>query len=134
MIIELDMQSEVPIYTQLVNQIIEGIAGGRLKLGEPLPSVRSLASDIGVNLHTVNKAYTLLKQDGYIQVHRQRGVVVDPDGMPPVTEEFITKQHSQLKPIVAEAICRGMSKQQLIETVEQLHKEITENDNGKENA
>lgn len=134
MIIELDMQSEVPIYTQLVNQIIEGIASGRLKLGEPLPSVRSLASDIGVNLHTVNKAYTLLKQDGYIQVHRQRGVVVDPDGMPPVTEEFIVRQHSQLKPIVAEAICRGMSKQQLIETVEQLHKEITENNNRKENA
>lgn len=134
MIIELDMQSEVPIYTQLVNQIIEGIASGRLKLGEPLPSVRSLASDIGVNLHTVNKAYTLLKQDGYIQVHRQRGVVVDPNGMPPVTEEFIVRQHSQLKPIVAEAICRGMSKQQLIETVEQLHKEITENNNRKENA
>ncbi|MNJ66147.1 HTH-type transcriptional repressor YtrA [compost metagenome] len=132
MIIELDMQSDVPIYTQLVNQIIEGIASGRLKLGEPLPSVRSLASDIGVNLHTVNKAYTLLKQDGYIQVHRQRGVVVDPEGMPPVTEEFTLKQHGQLKPIVAEAICRGMSKQQLIELVEQIHKEIMEN--GKENA
>ncbi|GAA0134571.1 GntR family transcriptional regulator [Paenibacillus sp. YSY-4.3] len=134
MIIELDMQSDVPIYTQLVNQIIEGIASGQLKLGEPLPSVRSLASDIGVNLHTVNKAYTLLKQDGYIQVHRQRGVVVDPDGMPPVTEEFRAKQRSQLKPIIAEAICRGIDKQQLMNMVEQIHKEITETDKEKENA
>ncbi|MUG46551.1 GntR family transcriptional regulator [Paenibacillus woosongensis] len=134
MIIELDMQSDVPIYTQLVNQIIEGIASGRLKLGEPLPSVRSLASDIGINLHTVNKAYTLLKQDGYIQVHRQRGVVVDPDGMPAVTEEFMAKQRSQLKPIVAEAICRGMDKQQLMDLVERIHQEITETDNEKENA
>lgn len=134
MIIELDMQSDIPIYTQLVNQIIEGIASGRLKLGEPLPSVRSLAADIGVNLHTVNKAYTLLKQDGYIQVHRQRGVVVDPEGMPPVTEEFMAKLHSQLKPIVAEAICRGMGKQQLIDMVELIHKEITETDNEKGNA
>lgn len=134
MIIELEMQSDTPIYTQLVNQIIEGIASGRLKLGEPLPSVRSLASDIGVNLHTVNKAYTLLKQEGYIQVHRQRGVVVDPDGMPPVTEEFMAKQHSQLKPIVAEAICRGMHKQQLLDLVEQIHKEIAETDNEKENG
>ncbi|WP_055109828.1 GntR family transcriptional regulator [Paenibacillus ihumii] len=134
MIIELEMQSDTPIYTQLVNQIIEGIASGRLKLGEPLPSVRSLASDIGVNLHTVNKAYTLLKQEGYIQVHRQRGVVVDPDGMPPVTEEFMAKQHSQLKPIVAEAICRGMDKQQLLDLVEQIHKGIAETDNEKENG
>lgn len=126
MIIELDLQSEVPIYTQLVNQIIEGIASGRLQLGEPLPSVRSLASDIGVNLHTVNKAYTLLKQEGYIQVHRQRGVVVHPDGMPPVTEVFAEKQRSELRPIIAEAICRGMGKEQMLDVVESLYKEIAE--------
>lgn len=88
MIIQLDMQSELPIYSQLVYQIIEGIASGELQLGEALPSVRNLAADIGVNLHTVNKAYTLLKQDGYIQVHRQKGVVVNPDGMPDLTDDF----------------------------------------------
>lgn len=126
MIIELDMQSDVPIYTQLANQIIEGIASGKLSLGEPLPSVRSLSSDIGVNLHTVNKAYTLLKQDGYIQVHRQKGVVVHPDGMPPVTEEFTSKQRNELKPIVAEAICRGMTKEELLQVVESIHHQITQ--------
>ncbi|WP_178024137.1 GntR family transcriptional regulator [uncultured Paenibacillus sp.] len=125
MIIQLDLQSDVPIYTQLVHQIIEGIASGRLQPGEPLPSVRSLASDIGVNLHTVNKAYTLLKQDGYIQVHRQKGVVVDPVGMPPVTPEFREKQRRELRPIVAEAICRGMEKDELLSLVEQIHQEIT---------
>lgn len=132
MIIELDMQSEVPIYTQLVNQIIEGIASGRLQLGEPLPSVRSLAADIGVNLHTVNKAYTLLKQDGFIQVHRQKGVVIHPDGMPPVTAEYSAKQREELKPIVAEAICRGMSKEELLQIVELIHEEITHS--GKETS
>lgn len=132
LIIELDMQSEVPIYTQLVNQIIEGIASGKLQLGEPLPSVRSLASDIGVNLHTVNKAYTLLKQDGFIQVHRQKGVVIQPDGMPPVTTEYTDKQRRELKPIVAEAICRGMSKEELLQIVENIHREITHN--GKEDS
>ncbi|RCX16220.1 GntR family transcriptional regulator [Fontibacillus phaseoli] len=126
MIIELDLQAEVPIYTQLVNQIIEGIASRRLQLGEPLPSVRSLASDIGVNLHTVNKAYTLLKQDGYIQIHRQRGVVVHPDGMPPVTKEFSDKQHRELRPIIAEAICRGMGKEQLLDIVNHLYNDITQ--------
>lgn len=88
MIIQLDMQSELPIYSQLVYQIIEGIASGELQPGEALPSVRNLAADIGVNLHTVNKAYTLLKQDGYILVHRQKGVVVNPDGMPGLTDDF----------------------------------------------
>lgn len=125
MIIQLDLQSDVPIYTQLVHQIIEGIASRRLQPGEPLPSVRSLASDIGVNLHTVNKAYTLLKQEGYIQVHRQKGVVVDPVGMPPVTPEFREKQRRELRPIVAEAICRGMEKDELLSLVEQIHQEIT---------
>ncbi|MNZ93963.1 hypothetical protein D3C78_1130600 [compost metagenome] len=78
-----------------------------------------------MNLHTVNKAYTLLKQDGYIQVHRQKGVVVHPDGMPQVNEEFMDKQRAELKPIVAESICRGMSKEQLLEIVETIHEKIT---------
>ena len=125
MIIQLDMQSDIPIYTQLINQIIEGIASGKLQPGEDLPSVRSMASDIGVNLHTVNKAYTLLKQEGFIQVHRQKGVVIQPDGMPAVTPEYTQKQKSQLKPIIAEAICRGMGKEELLHIVDQLYSEIT---------
>lgn len=125
MIIQLDMQSDIPIYTQLINQIIEGIASGKLQPGEDLPSVRSMASDIGVNLHTVNKAYTLLKQEGFIQVHRQKGVVIQPDGMPAVTPEYTQKQMSQLKPIIAEAICRGMGKEELLHIVDQLYSEIT---------
>ncbi|HEY2494132.1 MAG TPA: GntR family transcriptional regulator [Paenibacillus sp.] len=125
MVIQLDMQSDIPIYSQLMNQIIEGIASGALQPGEPLPSVRSLASDIGVNLHTVNKAYTLLKQDGFIQIHRQKGVVIQPEGMPGVTPEYELKQHSQLKPIIAEALCRGMTQEQLTDIVKQIHNQIT---------
>ncbi len=130
MIIQLDMQSDVPIYTQLMNQIIEGIAREDLQLGEALPSVRGLASDIGVNLHTVNKAYNLLKQEGFIQIHRQKGVVIQPDGMPEVTPEYKLKQHDQLRPIIAEAICRGMTKEELIQITEQIHKEIMHNEKG----
>lgn len=128
MIIQLDMQSELPIYTQLVNQIIEGIASGRLKPGEPLPSVRSLASDIGINLHTVNKAYTILKQEGFILVHRQRGVVINPDSMPEITEAYMGKMRGELRPIVAEAISRGMSREQLLQEMEQIYQEITQTD------
>lgn len=124
MIINLDMQSELPIYSQLVYQIIEGVASGELQLGEALPSVRNLAADIGVNLHTVNKAYTLLKQDGYIQIHRQKGVVVNPEGMPPITDEFLNKQRQELRPIIAEALCRGMSKEELSTVLSDIYEEI----------
>lgn len=130
MIIQLDMQSDVPIYTQLINQIIEGIASGNLQPGEALPSVRSLASDIGINLHTVNKAYTLLKQEGFIQIHRQKGVVVNPDGLPEITPEYEDKRRSQLKPIIAEAICRGMSKELILQVVAEIHDEITHTEEG----
>lgn len=130
MIIQLDLQSETPIYTQLINQIIEGIAAGKLLPGESLPSVRSMAADIGVNLHTVNKAYNLLKQEGYIQVHRQKGVVVEPGPMPGATPEFLLKQQEQLRPIIAESILRGLDLNQLQQTVRQLFKSITGNERG----
>ena len=67
MIIELDMSSSTPIYVQLRNQIVKGIGKGELKTGEKLPTVRQLASDAGVNTMTVNKAYQILKNEGFIR-------------------------------------------------------------------
>lgn len=118
------MESDLPIYTQLTNQIIEGIASGKLAPGEALPSVRSMAQDIGINLHTVNKAYNLLKQEDYIHVHRQKGVVVNPDGMPKADDDFTERQERQLRPIIAEAILRGMTKEKLQTMVEQIYTDI----------
>lgn len=64
MIIRIEPESEIPIYIQLTNQIIEGIAKGELKPGESLPSVRTFAADLGVNMHTVNKSYHELEKRG----------------------------------------------------------------------
>lgn len=106
---EIDLQSEVPIYEQLVGRLIEGIASGQLKPGDPLPSVRSLGADLGINLHTVNKAYQVLKQDGYLQVHRKQGVIVQPDGMPGADAAFRAKLDDGLRTLAAEAAVRGMT-------------------------
>lgn len=111
--LDIDLQSETPIYTQLVNGIVEGIARGELQPGEALPSVRSLAADLGINLHTVNKAYHLLKQDGYVQINRKQGVVIEPDAFPPADAAFKERLAKQLRPLLADAICRGMSKAEL---------------------
>ena len=114
MIIKLDFQSEIPIYQQLYQEIVKGIATKTLLPGDPLPSVRVLSSDLGINLHTVNKTYNLLKQEGYLQVHRQKGVEINPDGMPGLTPDFNNKLDENLRPVIAEAMVRGMTKDQFL--------------------
>ena len=66
MIVTIDFNSDEAIYLQLCNQIILGIAMEEFREGHPLPSVRQLADNIGINKHTVNKAYTVLKQEGFV--------------------------------------------------------------------
>lgn len=124
MFIELDLQSETPIYTQLVDQIVEGIASGALRPGDPLPSIRSLAEDLGINLHTVNKAYNLLKQEGFLQIHRKKGVIVQPDGMPSVTEAFEEKLRRQLRSLAAAAAVRGMAEEVFTQESRSVYREM----------
>ncbi|MBS4178628.1 GntR family transcriptional regulator [Lederbergia citrea] len=124
MILTLDLQSEVPIYLQLRNNIIEGIASKELKPGEALPSVRAMAADLGVNMHTINKAYQILKQDGFILIHRQKGVVIHPDGMPEIDEAYTSAIKEQLRPIISEAICRGMDEKDFYKLCEDIFADI----------
>ncbi|MFF2911277.1 GntR family transcriptional regulator [Paenibacillus sp. NPDC057934] len=132
MFIELDLQSETPIYAQLVDQIIEGIASGELKPGDPLPSVRRLAEELGINLHTVNKSYNLLKQEGFLQVHRKKGVIVQPDGMPGVTEAFEGKLRRQLRSLVAAAAVRGMSEEAFAQESRSVYRATITNRGGEQ--
>lgn len=76
MIISIDEASTEPLYKQIHDQIIAGIATGELEPGMSLPSVRSLASDLGINLHTVNKAYAILRDEGYVQMRGRAGAVI----------------------------------------------------------
>ncbi len=102
MIIEIDFNSDEAIYIQLRNQIIMGIATSEIQEGESLPSVRQLAETVGINMHTVNKAYTVLKQEGYIQLDRRKGAVISLD----VNKiEAVEKMRAQLPSIGASA-CR----------------------------
>ena len=76
MIIEIDFNSDEALYIQLRNQIIFGIATSRIQEGDSLPSVRQLADSIGINMHTVNKAYSVLKQEGFVRLDRRKGAVI----------------------------------------------------------
>ncbi len=129
MIIKLDLESEEPIYSQLKHQIITGIAKGELMPGDGLPSVRSLAADIGINLHTVNKAYQQLKQEGFILIHRQKGVVVNPDGVQQANDEYRSKLQKTLHPLIAESICRGMGEEEFLKLCSSLFREFPKGEN-----
>ncbi|HIV19066.1 MAG TPA: GntR family transcriptional regulator [Candidatus Merdivicinus intestinigallinarum] len=112
MILKLDLSSETPIYLQIRNQIVLGIGQGQLRAGEGLPTVRQLAEDIGVNTMTVNKAYSLLKGEGYIEIDRRKGAVVKPRSSPGGLDEDFKQRLSLL---AAEAAAKGVPREQFLE-------------------
>ncbi len=122
MIIEIDFNSDEAIYLQLRNQIIYGIATSQYREGDVLPSVRSLAETVGINMHTVNKAYSVLRQDGFVKVDRRKGAViaVDIDRLHAMAET-----ENNLKVVLARALCRGMSREEIHGMVDHIFDEFT---------
>ena len=115
MIIEIDFNSDEALYLQLRNQIIMGIATAQFHEGDSLPSVRQLADSIGINMHTVNKAYTVLKQEGYVKVDRRRGAVIAIDEDKASTLEELKRG---LQVILAKGSCKNISKEEIHELIE----------------
>ena len=120
MIIEIDFNSTKAIYIQLRNQIVYGIATARFKEGDSLPSVRALAEEIGINMHTVNKAYTVLRQEGFVQTDKRRGAViaVNADKLMAL-EEIDTELHK----LLAKASCRGISRDEIHAMIDDIYEE-----------
>ncbi len=122
MIIELDLNSSTPIYVQLRNQIVMGIGRGELKLGESLPTVRQLAQDIGVNTMTVNKAYQILKTEGYIKIDRRHGAIVSDNIDMDIV--FREKLENELELLLAEAAINGMDKRDFLSMCNEIYSKI----------
>lgn len=122
MIIELDMNSSTPIYVQLRNQIVMGIGRGELKLGESLPTVIQLAQDIGVNTMTVNKAYQILKTEGYIKIDRRHGAIVSDNIDMDIV--FREKLENELELLLAEAAINGMDKNDFLSMCNEIYSKI----------
>ncbi|MDE6892121.1 MAG: GntR family transcriptional regulator [Lachnospiraceae bacterium] len=121
MIIEIDFNSEEALYLQLRNQIVLGIAAAKFQEGDALPSVRQLADDIGINMHTVNKAYTVLKQEGFVKVDRRKGAVIalDADKLTSLRE-----MDENLRVILAKGICKGVSKDEVYQMIDEIYEEF----------
>ena len=118
MIIKIDFNSEEAIYTQLCNQIIVGIATAELCEGDSLPSVRQLAEEIGINMHTVNKAYTVLKQEGFVKVDRRKGAVIAIDIDKIRTLDEIRRE---LMVIIAKGSCKNISREEFHLLIDEIY-------------
>lgn len=105
MILNVDLASEVPIYQQIRDRIVEAIADGELTDGSPLPATRALAADFGINFHTVNKAYDLLRQQGLIRLNRKTGAVVTPTV---ADSPFRVEWTARARTLLAEAVAKGL--------------------------
>ena len=120
MVIEIDFNRDEAIYVQLMNQIILGIATSRLQEGDPLPSVRQLADTIGINMHTVNKAYSLLRQEGFVTIDRRRGAIIAVDenkikAMEEMKENLIVA--------LAKGCCRNVSREEVHGLIDEIYDE-----------
>lgn len=118
MYIEIDFSSEEALYLQLRNQIIIGIATSQFQEGDALPSVRQLADTIGINMHTVNKAYTVLKQEGFVKVDRRKGAVIaiDIDKL-----RALEELRNDLRVLLAKSSCKRISRQEIHELIDQIY-------------
>jgi len=117
----------VPIYKQIRDQLVLGIAGGYLRAGEKLPTIRALANETGVNVMTINKAYQLLKQEGYITADRRGGTVVAGQVAKMSAEQLL----EEIKLPAASAILAGMTREKWLELCGEAYDKLDKNQEGK---
>ena len=118
MYIEIDFNSDEALYLQLRNQIIIGIATSQFQEGDTLPSVRQLADTIGINMHTVNKAYSVLKQEGFVKVDRRKGAVIaiDIDKM-----QAIEDLKRDMQVLLAKSSCKQISREAVHALIDEIY-------------
>lgn len=119
MLLQIEVESEKPIYVQIYDQIVEGIAAGQLPPGSSLPSIRQLAADFGINLHTVNKAYDLLERKGFILLRRKTGAVIQ------VTPTLSTDWEERQRAILAEAFAKNVPQEEILRRCQNILEEFT---------
>lgn len=119
-LIEIDFNSEEAIYMQIRNQIIWAIATAGLREGEALPSVRQMAEYAGINMHTVNKAYSVLRREGILTIDRRKGAVVRIDANKLYA---MADLKNELKLVLAKAFCKSISRQEVHELIDEIYDE-----------
>jgi GntR family transcriptional regulator len=113
--ITVDPLSEVPIYQQIRDRVVEAIAAGDLSRGQGLASVRSVSAEFGINPATVAKAYELLRSEGLVATNIRAGSTIarDPASGPP-PDGVADRWRARLHTILAEAHAQGMTAEAIL--------------------
>lgn len=115
--INLDYQSRIPIYEQIVNNIEKYVAVGILREKSQIPSIRELANNLGINPNTVKKAYDILENKGVIMTISTKGTFIS-NNTKMVLENKIDKEINLIKDKIRELENMGISKKEIIERIE----------------
>jgi GntR family transcriptional regulator len=118
--LELDFESGVPIYMQLVDRVKQMVASGQLQPGQQLPTMRQLAADLRINYNTVGRAYLILDQEGVISTQQGRGTFVASrldEGQ--LQEMRLDKLRSMLGKVLHEARVLGYDRQEIKRIVQE---------------
>jgi len=125
MFIKIELNSERPIYVQIYDQIVGAIASGELKEGTIIPSARKLSKDLGVNFHTVNKAYDILREKGFLFMNRKKEYIIQKS----IDLKYIENWKELEKKMVNEAIAKGMTEKDIISVLKDILKKTKEGEN-----
>ena len=122
MVLKIDFNSDEAIYIQLRNQIIMGIATDRIREGDTLPSVRQMAEYVGINMHTVNKAYAILREEGYLKLDRRKGAVISVETLE--KQQELASIQENLRMLVAEAVCKGVTEDEMNRLIHDMYQKL----------
>jgi GntR family transcriptional regulator len=119
----LDLQSGVPVYRQIIDQVRGGVASGSLAVGEQLPTVRQLAVDLSINPNTVVRAYRELELGGLLETHQGTGTFISAQKIRNGEQE----RARQLAQIATDCIARaGAAGFTVDEVIDQLRASLSE--------
>lgn len=111
--LRIDLASRIPVYEQIVSAIRAELVAGRYRVGDRLPTVRTLAIDLGVHHNTVAQAYRELAAEGWLDLRRHRGATVLDRELPNVRADANEKFAQPLRELIARALAEGLPRRSL---------------------
>jgi GntR family transcriptional regulator len=121
--IEIDTQSQVPIYAQIMDRIRALVREESLRPGSALPSVRQLAADLEINPNTVAKAYSLLEREGLVRTARRRGTLIAPSARNAALETVGSRLEEAIDRVLEAADSLGVDLAELVKALERRGQE-----------
>jgi GntR family transcriptional regulator len=119
--VSITLNSSVPAYRQIANDVRRHLVDGQLKPGDLLPPIRQLALDLGVHFNTVALAYRMLADEGWLELKRRRGAAVIARNAPrAVDQRQVDHLLQQLGHIAAELRSAGMTARQISAALRRL--------------